>query len=287
MLRAKMLGEDPFMGNAEDFAAPGPVQVQVRMRVQGGLAMQVFWATTTEAGFGAARSVSVPVTHDGQWRTVVVDLPATGTVKQLRIDPGNTLGAADFDWVRVYDSTGSALVQEWDWGGPEDGRPFEPYTPNAGWSGDNQIGLSEENGYTRATASGVDPFMTSPAFGPHPGPVRVELVLRSDPANAPLISQLMWANSQGSFGVAAGRGINFPIAHSGDWEVHSLDLATPDINRLRPDPLQISTSGQIVDVDAIRLYAVGTGRADTLLEEWDFAGALPGSGVANWAFLGQ
>lgn len=274
-LRATMLGHDPHMTPVENLDIAGPTQLQIRLRIQGVGNMQVFWNAQGDPGFAAGRSSSAVLTHDGEWATYTVDLQHTTPLRTIRIDPGTEAGAADFDWIRLYDQSGTTLQHSWEFGGDWDGRAFEPYLPLEGWEAQNQLSLTELNGYARADIEGADPFMVSPAFGPHQGPLTLRLRLRSEATNHPLPSQIMWVNSEGSFGIAPGRGLNFNQTHDGTWREYEFDITTPDIQRLRFDPLQGSTDGQIVDIDWIRVYSGGTTKTvQTLLEEWDFGGPV-------------
>jgi hypothetical protein len=256
------------------------------MRIQSIGTMRVFWAAPGEAFIG--NSVTVPLTHDAQWRTLEAALPPTGTVDRLRFDPGTAIGAADVDWVRVYDASGTTLLREWDFGGPAGGSPFEPYNPHEGWTALNDVTLEDLPGFVRMTAQGVGPFAGSPTFGSHPGPIRAEIRSRSVPENAGRIGRFMWVNSEGNWGVAVGRGMNFPLVHSGEWELYTLDVATPDVSRVRLDPFSptaggpLVEAGMVLDVDFIRILSDEPGRSGEVLEEWDFGGHLPGSDVGGW-----
>lgn len=266
MLRTRMLGIGPYMECAEAIDLSGPIRVHMRLRIQGEEQIRLFWTTPALAYYEAARRENFDVPHDGTW-VELQSAPITDDVVRIRIDAGSGAGASDFDWVRVYDETETQLLAEWDFGGAWDGSPFVPYSPYAGWSADYDCTLTDYPGHTRVNITGATPFMSSRAFASHPGPVKVELRLRSRPENAGVPTRLMWANSEGGFGVVHGRGMAFDQIHDGDWHVYTHDVNTPDVHQLRLDPLTGTFAGAVVEIDWIRLL---TADGSTVLEQWDF-----------------
>ena len=91
-----------------EFSVPAASRSRVRLRVRNGLSEtggEVFFATSTAAGFAQARSVPFAmVASDGGFREYVADMtthPAwTGTITKLRVDFGATSrGDVAIDWI--------------------------------------------------------------------------------------------------------------------------------------------------------------------------------------------
>ena len=109
VLQVQCTGGDPFLHTSAVPAATGPVTVKLRIKCATRGNAQVFWATRTERRFHRSRSVSVQLTHDGQWREHTVALPARGPLPALRIDPGTAAGLVEIDWIRLGKPDGTVL----------------------------------------------------------------------------------------------------------------------------------------------------------------------------------
>jgi hypothetical protein len=60
---------------------------------------EIFWSAP-DAGFSAARRVSIPVVGDGAWRTYEVAMPWEGLITGIRFDPAGGGGAGEYVDVR-------------------------------------------------------------------------------------------------------------------------------------------------------------------------------------------
>lgn len=89
-----------------------PMRVQFRMKSGGGAfgEVEIHWRQSVNDSWKDTRMVKLPAVHDDQWHEFDAALPTTGTVAQIRIDPGYKPGKAAFDWVRIVPNTLSEPV---------------------------------------------------------------------------------------------------------------------------------------------------------------------------------
>ena len=112
-LRVKCTGGDPFLHTTAVPRADGPVTVKVRIKSATRGAGQIFWGTTAARRFHRTRSVTFRLAHDGNWHEHAIDLPASGRLSALRLDPGTGPGLVEIDWVRLCAPKG-AILKSWD-----------------------------------------------------------------------------------------------------------------------------------------------------------------------------
>ena len=89
-------------------ARPGPFRVELRMRSSGKGPAMLYWSGGQP--FARERSVTFPLRHDGAWFNYSVDIPAKGTIKSLRLDPGSAPGEVGFESIRLTDAKGNEVA---------------------------------------------------------------------------------------------------------------------------------------------------------------------------------
>jgi hypothetical protein len=100
-LRVTLSGEDPFLGSPELAGLPpGPVQVGLRTRGQGGGAA-VYWYEEGETGYAGDKVQTFALPGGSEWRETRVRLAVVGRLKRLRFDPPGTAGAIEIAAIRV------------------------------------------------------------------------------------------------------------------------------------------------------------------------------------------
>lgn len=115
ILRIRSTGTDPFIRTSDVPIVNGPMVLELRMRSQIGGQGYVFWSDAKRPGFGPEQRVGFSPIHDDKWREYQVEFSSKGILKGLRIDPGNTEGAVEVDWVRLRRKHGEVL-KDWDMG---------------------------------------------------------------------------------------------------------------------------------------------------------------------------
>ncbi|MCB1133101.1 MAG: hypothetical protein KDN05_18400, partial [Verrucomicrobiae bacterium] len=98
-LSGETSGGDPILrNNVAAFEAGDAANLLVRIRSDAAGALQVFWGTTTNSGFAAARSASAPMPGGSAWNTVPIPLAGNPewdgrSIRGIRIDPGQVAGS--------------------------------------------------------------------------------------------------------------------------------------------------------------------------------------------------
>lgn len=105
-------GEDPFVIYSGDLGHNGPVVARVRMKSDTGDYGQLFWVTRQARAHAAGRSVTFDMVHDNAYREYRVELPVSGDLTGIRLDPGRAEGTIEIDWIRL-ETPGGELVKEW------------------------------------------------------------------------------------------------------------------------------------------------------------------------------
>ena len=105
-LMAESAGGDPYMASpalAMD-AQSFPI-IQIRMSVSSGSTAQVFFITDADTEYDEAKSQRFSITGHRQFHIYTIDMSTapgwTGTITQLRLDPVDTQGAIDIDYIRL------------------------------------------------------------------------------------------------------------------------------------------------------------------------------------------
>jgi hypothetical protein len=103
-LKIQCKGEDPYLFGPA-IQAKAPATVTLRMRAENGGNGAIYWRTAKSPNFGEDKVAAVPLQHDGEWHEYEVHLDASGTITQVRLDPGNAAGTAEVDWMELTHAT--------------------------------------------------------------------------------------------------------------------------------------------------------------------------------------
>jgi len=77
------------------------------MQTTAGTYGQIYFTTSSDTpwGFNDTESISFTLIPDGQFHTYVLDMSTIagwkGTIKELRLDPGDTPATFDIDYIRI------------------------------------------------------------------------------------------------------------------------------------------------------------------------------------------
>jgi arylsulfatase A-like enzyme len=113
ILRVDSFGGDPFLHTSDVPRVTGPLKLTIRIKLKTRGPGQAFWNTVRAGRFHRSRRVTFPLTHDGAWHDVAVDLPVKHRLTALRIDPGTAPGLVEIDWMRLARPDGTA-VKTWE-----------------------------------------------------------------------------------------------------------------------------------------------------------------------------
>jgi hypothetical protein len=100
MMVISTTGNDPYLYSPRlDLA--GPFTVRLRLRgIQVGRG-QIFWISDKQPNWGEPQSRHFDVEYDDQWHEYDVHLPAKGSVRHIRLDPGSGLGTVEIDRIEI------------------------------------------------------------------------------------------------------------------------------------------------------------------------------------------
>lgn len=109
---------DPSFVTRELPAVSGPVQVVIRMRALAGADgdASVFWSLQGAGGFAGNQLPFRVAPAGGAFTEGLVELPAQGPIRALRIDPARSAGITEVDFIELRSVTGEVL-RTWDFGG--------------------------------------------------------------------------------------------------------------------------------------------------------------------------
>ncbi len=93
-------GNDPYLISPRLNLA-GPFTVRLRLRGIREGSGQIFWISDKQPNWGETQSRHFDVVHDKQWHEYSVYLPAVGSVRYIRLDPGGAPGAIEVDRLEI------------------------------------------------------------------------------------------------------------------------------------------------------------------------------------------
>ena len=99
-LLIRATGEDPFFHRSLDLPG-GQMVLHFRARCHTGGPGRIYWVTDQAPNQTEDRAAQVNLSHDGPWREYTVRFVASGRLTELRIDPGQTAGRVEIDWIRL------------------------------------------------------------------------------------------------------------------------------------------------------------------------------------------
>ena len=115
-----------------------------------------------------------------------------------------------------------------------------------GWQPTHDCELAAAGGTMRIVSSGVDPYLTGPAFK-LTGPLAVRLRMRCKGGGG---GQIFWTTTR-SPNTDERKSARFKLVHDGEWHIYDVLLDTADtLTRIRLDP---GSAAGTVDVDRIAL----------------------------------
>jgi hypothetical protein len=100
LLKVKATQDDPYMHRPVTFPGGG-LAVEFKARSTSAAAGSVYWTTTESPQRGEDKARHFPLVPDGQWHEYSAPFRASGTLTDLRIDPGTTPGETEIDWIRL------------------------------------------------------------------------------------------------------------------------------------------------------------------------------------------
>ncbi|MDQ8207910.1 sulfatase [Coraliomargarita sp. SDUM461003] len=109
VLRMDSHGRDPRISSHDFHHVSGPVALSFTMRSKSIGKGQVFWTSPTVKGFKGDHSASFSVKQDGAWHDYVVQLPFTGKLNSIRLDPSQGEGRIELKNIRLLGSNGQVL----------------------------------------------------------------------------------------------------------------------------------------------------------------------------------
>lgn len=100
LLRIENTGEDPYFHCRVD-GVKGQWRVQVRLRSRDEGQGALYWATAASPrSQRQVRGFSWPT--DGEWHEREIVFPANARLTDIRLDPGNSPGLVEIDWIKLY-----------------------------------------------------------------------------------------------------------------------------------------------------------------------------------------
>lgn len=100
LLKIKTTGEDPYFHRPVRLPG-GEMVLTLRARCRNSGPGSIFWTTDRAPHRGEDKATHFELNHDGQWHEYRVYFDAPGTLLDLRIDPGQTAGAVELQWIRL------------------------------------------------------------------------------------------------------------------------------------------------------------------------------------------
>jgi hypothetical protein len=99
-LLVRNTGDDPYlMGPAVDL--PGPALVQVRLRTREAGALAVYWQAADDTGIVGRNVATTGVSADGQWHDCTLSIGSAKALKRLRLDPPGNSGTVEIESIKV------------------------------------------------------------------------------------------------------------------------------------------------------------------------------------------
>ncbi|MEZ5326601.1 MAG: hypothetical protein R3F19_16260 [Verrucomicrobiales bacterium] len=106
LLRVTATGDDPYFHRPLRLQpSETPLTIHFRARGMGSGACEVYWGNDDAPGTSEARVVRIPLQHDGAWREYAAELPEKRALSVIRLDPGQTKGIVEFEWIRLEERT--------------------------------------------------------------------------------------------------------------------------------------------------------------------------------------
>ena len=108
-LQLEATGEDPFIFTQDVPIVSNAMRLKFRMKSKiKGLGF-FFYSDAKMTGFSSEKRMAFDVKSDGQWHEYSVDFLPEGQLKGLRLDPGNTKGRAEIEWICLERKYGEVL----------------------------------------------------------------------------------------------------------------------------------------------------------------------------------
>lgn len=99
---------DPWFMTRRVPEARGPIRGRVRMKTSAKGKGQMFWTSDVAPKF-VGHHVTFNLKHDGQWHEYEAELPVEGQLKGFRLDPAQSPGEIQIDWIELLDKDGRSL----------------------------------------------------------------------------------------------------------------------------------------------------------------------------------
>jgi hypothetical protein len=99
-LKIQVTESDPYIHHAVRFPG-GTLLLEVRARSRTTGPLEAFWTTDRSPQRDESKHVVGPLTHDSQWHDYQLRLAVLGTMTDLRIDPGETVGQFEIGSIRL------------------------------------------------------------------------------------------------------------------------------------------------------------------------------------------
>jgi hypothetical protein len=99
-LKIQVTEFDPYIHHAVRFPG-GTLLLEVRARSRTTGPLEAFWTTDRSPQRDESKHIVVSLIHDGQWHDYQLRLPVLGTMTDLRIDPGDTVGLFEIASIRL------------------------------------------------------------------------------------------------------------------------------------------------------------------------------------------
>ncbi|WOO43303.1 sulfatase [Rubellicoccus peritrichatus] len=102
-------GGDPRFSTKQFNGIIGPVTAKFSMRSDSSGEGQFFWVNKAGRNFHRDQSATFKPKHDGRWHEYTVELPFSGKLKNLRLDPSRGLGRIEIKDLKLVDASGESI----------------------------------------------------------------------------------------------------------------------------------------------------------------------------------
>ena len=90
-------------------SAAGPYTLEFRLKSQASGTGEIYWTTDAKTKLTKGGHLVFPVTHDGQWKTIRLNIPEVQRLYGLRLDPCAGAGEVRMEGLQLKDAEGEIL----------------------------------------------------------------------------------------------------------------------------------------------------------------------------------
>ncbi len=107
-------GTDPGLAfqalQIEDAVGPYTLSFRMQSRATGGA--EIYWTTDAKTALPKGKQLDFDVQHDGMWHDLVVTIPESKPIHDLRLDPCAGVGTVRLESIQLKDASGK-VVRQW------------------------------------------------------------------------------------------------------------------------------------------------------------------------------